>query len=65
VIVGAEKAEDPRTMNEDWVRDLRDYTVLAGKPFFYKQKIDDHGNPIEMPELDGRVWDQFPQEEAE
>ncbi len=59
VIVGAEKAEHPRPMNEDWVRDLRNYACTEGVPFFYKQRIID-GNPVEMPVLDGRTWAEFP-----
>lgn len=60
VIAGAESATDARPMNEDWVRDLRDQCTESVTPFFYKQRIDD-GRKIEMPELDGKVWAEFPE----
>jgi len=46
-------------MDEDWVRDLRKQCVESGVPFFYKQRIV-NGKKVEMPELDGKVWDQIP-----
>lgn len=59
VIVGCESGPGHRPMNEQWVRDIRDQCIDAGVPFFYKQKYD--GNTIiHMPELDGRVWEEYP-----
>jgi protein gp37 len=59
VIAGAESGHGARQMDEAWVRGLRDQCQAAGVPFFYKQRIED-GRKVELPELDGRVWDEFP-----
>ena len=59
IIVGGESGPGARPMNEDWVRSIRDQCVEAGVAFFYKQKVE-NGKKIEMPELDGRTWEQFP-----
>lgn len=59
VIVGAESGTGRRPMDEDWVRNTRDACTLADVAFFYKQKIE--GNKtVELPELDGQTWAQFP-----
>jgi len=34
--------------------------VAKSVPFFYKQRIA-NGRKVSMPELDGRVWDQYPE----
>ena len=60
VIVGAESGHGARPMDEDWVRKIRDQCVGAGVKFFYKQKIV-NGCKVELPELDGRVWDELPE----
>lgn len=62
VIVGAQSGPNAVPMDEDWVRDLRDQCVEANIPFFYKQKIV-RGKKIEMPELDGKMWAEYPREE--
>ena len=59
-IVAAESGPGARPMDEDWVRDLRDQCVAAGIPYFYKQRLE-NGKKVSMPELDGQVWDQFPE----
>lgn len=59
VITGAESGHGARPMQLDWVRDLRDQCQGAGVPFFFKQQIVD-GKKVELPELDGQVWAQFP-----
>lgn len=60
VIVGSETGKgDPRPMDLDWVRRVRDEAVAAGVPFFVKQLNDKHGNHA-VRELDGRTWDEFP-----
>jgi len=43
----------------DWVRDLRDQCKAVEVPFMYKQGPVD-GKLVELPELDGVVWDQKP-----
>lgn len=47
-------------MDLAWVRALRDQCAAAGVPFFLKQSAID-GRVVELPELDGRTWDQLPQ----
>ena len=59
VICGGESGPNARPMDEDWVRDIRDQCVSAGVAFFYKQKVE-RGRKIGLPELDGKVWSQFP-----
>ena len=60
VIAGAESGHGARPMNLDWVRFLRDQCSGAGVPFFFKQMLVD-GEKVSLPELDGIVWDQFPE----
>ena len=59
LICGAESGPKRRPFDEDWARSARDACIKAGVPFFYKQKIDG-GRKIELPELDGKVWDEVP-----
>lgn len=60
VITGAESGGKARPMHEDWVRSLRDQCTEAGVAFFYKQKLDEHRQKVELPLLDGRQWAQMP-----
>jgi len=60
VICGGESGPKRRVFDEAWARRLRDQCVEAGVPFFYKQGRDAQNRVIEMPELDGKVWAQFP-----
>lgn len=64
VICGCESGPGMRPFDEDWARSLRDQCKGAGVPFFFKQTIRD-GKKIELPELDGRVWAEFPEEEID
>lgn len=59
VIAGAESGQRGRPMNERWVRVLRDQCLARGTPFFYKQRIEGR-RKIELPELDGQQWSEFP-----
>lgn len=59
VIAGSESGPGARPMDEDWVRDLRDQCQAANVKFFYKQKMVG-GHRVHMPELDGRIWGEFP-----
>lgn len=61
LICGAESGPGARPMDEDWVRSLRDQCIASGTSFFYKQKLV-NGKKISMPELDGKVWNQYPRE---
>ena len=59
VIVGCESGPGHRPMDLNWVRSIRDQCAEVGVPFFFKQAYID-GKKVEMPELDGRVWDERP-----
>ena len=61
VIAGCESGSNRRPADIDWFRSLRDQCVEAGVPFFLKQMEID-GKVVSMPELDGVVWDQMPEE---
>ncbi|MFA6270305.1 MAG: DUF5131 family protein [Candidatus Paceibacterota bacterium] len=60
VICGCESGSNARPMNIDWTRSLRDQCVEASTPFFLKQMMVD-GKLVKMPELDGKIWSQFPE----
>jgi len=59
LIAGAESGHGARPMDENWVRFLRDRCIDDGVAFFYKQNAH-KGRKIPTPELDGRIWTQFP-----
>lgn len=59
LIAGAESGPGARPMDDRWVRDLRDRCGSAGVAFFFKQRAV-HGRKSGLPELDGRVWAEFP-----
>ena len=59
VITGAESGKNARQMKVDWVRELRDKCISSNVPFFLKQFVV-NGRKIGLPELDGKVWNQFP-----
>jgi len=61
VIAGCESGPRARPMNYEWVAELRDDCEAADVPFFLKQMMVD-GKLIKMPELDGKVWAEFPRE---
>lgn len=59
VIVGGESGPGCRPVDPQWVRELRDRTVTAGVPFFFKQwggRTPKAGGRS----LDGRTWDEMP-----
>ncbi len=58
-ITGCESGPRRRTMNEAWVRRLKDDCIDNGVRFFYKQKMI-NGKKTSMPILDGRIWDEMP-----
>lgn len=60
IISGAESGPRARPMNEDWVRSLRNYCAEFDIAFFYKQRVDERGQKISTPLLDGRRYTQFP-----
>jgi len=59
VICGSESGTNARPFDIDWARSVRDQCVTAGVPFFLKQMPVD-GKLTILPELDGKVWNQFP-----
>lgn len=59
LITGAESGHGARPMNEDWVRSLRDQCQAASTAFFYKQNAV-KGRKIPLPELDGKIWNEYP-----
>ena len=63
VIAGCENSPKARPMDLAWVRSLRDQCVAAGVPFLFKQAMV-AGKLVSLPELDGKVWDEFPAEVA-
>jgi len=60
LIAGAESGRCARPMDEDWVREARDLCQSSGTAFFYKQKLDERGHKVPLPELDGRIWNEYP-----
>lgn len=61
VIVGCESGPGHRPCDLDWIRDIRDQCLDARIPLFIKQaRID--GELVKMPEIDGVVYDQYPEE---
>jgi protein gp37 len=59
VIMGCESGPGRRPMNIMWARSVRDQCQAVGVPFFLKQAEID-GKLVKMPELDGKVWAEFP-----
>jgi len=59
LIAGAESGHGARPMNVDWVRHLRDLCQEYHVAFFLKQ-FAKNGHKIPLPELDGKVWNEFP-----
>ena len=61
VILGGESGPGARPLHIDWVRSVRDQCVAAGVPFYFKQwggaRRKETGR-----ELDGRLWDERPQD---
>lgn len=63
VIVGGESGRTPRTIEEAWVRDVRDQCGEAGVAFFFKQWGGTNKKKAGRV-LDGRVWGEMPTERA-
>ena len=60
VIVGCESGQSARHADIEWFRSVRDQCTAAGVPFFLKQMMID-GKLVKTPELDGRVWAEYPE----
>jgi protein gp37 len=59
VIAGGESGPNYRPMDISWARDIRNASVDAGVPFFFKQWGGRTPKALGR-ELDGRQWDQMP-----
>lgn len=60
VVCGSESGAGARACDLEWVRSLRDQCISAGVPFFWKQHAI-NGRKVSLPELDGRLWDEYPE----
>ncbi len=59
VIVGGESGPGARSMESEWVKDIRDQCIKSKVPFFFKQ----WGGVFKKRKgrlLDGRTWDELP-----
>jgi len=59
VIVGGESGPGARPMDPAWVKSIRDQSVKAKVPFFFKQWGGTRKKRTGR-ELEGRTWDEFP-----
>lgn len=59
VIVGGESGPGHRPIDPGWVRDLRDRSIAASVPFFFKQ-WGGHTPKANGRSLDGATWDEMP-----
>jgi protein gp37 len=64
VIVGGESGHHARPIGADWVRDIRDQCRAHGVAFFFKQWGGKRKH-LTGRTLDGRTWDEFPDDKAE
>ncbi|MTI83470.1 MAG: DUF5131 family protein [Firmicutes bacterium] len=64
VVCGSESGPGRRQADIEWIRNLRDQCIAANVPFFLKQ-MEIGGKVVKMPELDGQVWNQFPEVDDE
>lgn len=60
IIAGCESGSGRRRADARWFRNLRDQCRAGDVPFFLKQ-MDRNGKIEKLPELDGRVWTEFPE----
>ncbi|HDY88698.1 MAG TPA: DUF5131 family protein [bacterium] len=61
IVCGCESGKNRRPCNIDWVRSLRDQCKEANVPFYLKQ-LEQDGQVVEMPLLDGKVYNELPQQ---
>ena len=59
VIVGGESGPQSRTIQKEWVRDIREKCLSSGVPFFFKQ-WGGFNKAKSGRILDGRTWDEMP-----
>lgn len=61
VICGCESGPRARPMLKNWASELKDECYANAAPFFLKQMMID-GKLVKMPEIDHKIWDQYPNE---
>ncbi len=59
-IIGGESGPDARSMNPDWVTDIRDQCQNAGVAFFFKQ-LGGENKKRTGRELESHTWDEMPE----
>ncbi len=64
LIVGGESGHRPRSMNPDWVLDIKDQCDRAGVPFFFKQ-WGGRNKKKNGRLLDGRTYDEMPEHQLQ
>ncbi len=60
IICGSESGTNTRPFDIDWAQSVRDQCQSFNIPFFLKQ-MPVNGKLTILPELDGKVWNQFPE----
>ena len=60
VICGAESGVGARPFDMMWAKELKNQCLEIYVPFFFKQG-QVNGKLVKMPELDGRVWAEYPE----
>lgn len=60
VICGTESGPKRRPAKIEWIRDLKNQCIGEDVSFFLKQMEID-GKVVKMPELDGRIWNEYPE----
>ncbi|KKN52779.1 hypothetical protein LCGC14_0608970 [marine sediment metagenome] len=61
IIAGCESGQNVRETKIEWVRNLRDFCIKHNIKFFLKQLRKEDGGLVEMPKLDGVIYDQIPE----
>jgi protein gp37 len=59
IICGAESGSQRRVMDIQWARSVKNQCESVGTPFYFKQKFIGR-KKIELPILDGKIYDQIP-----
>jgi len=62
MIVGCESGPNRRFASPEWMRSLRDQCIALGddRPAFFLKQMDVDGKVVSMPELDGKIWKEWP-----
>lgn len=60
IICGCESGSNVRETKIKWVRNLRDFCIKHDIKFFLKQLRKTDGGLIELPSLEGKIWDEIP-----